>query len=343
MAQEFSANAAIPPRWWWWLAVAALAAALAVTPSFTDAAFQLDVSIIFVFALLALSMSFLWGYSGILSFGQTIFFGLGGYSYAILSLNFGTTLWPFAAAIVLPMLFAAILGYFIIYGRISDIYLSVITLVITLIFEKSIRSTSGPEYVIGKVRLNGQNGIPKIPGLQLPWDLSSQLSIDGIFYLAGAAALVVYIGLRLLLLTSFGRVIVGIRESERRMELMGYDSRRYKLATFVLAAGIAALSGALYAVWGNFVAPEMFNLNQAAQVVIWVIVGGRSTLIGPVIATGLVQYFGNWLGTVNVGQVTVVLGAVLLIFVLIFPRGLLPTLGAVFTRVLGRSRTKGPA
>jgi ABC-type branched-subunit amino acid transport system permease subunit len=340
MYQEFSANAAVAPRWWWWLFVAVLAAAIAITPSFTDAAFQLDLSIIFVLALLALSMSFLWGYSGILSFGQTIFFGLGGYCYAVLALNFGTTLWPFAAAIALPMLFAAILGYFIIYGRISDIYLSVITLVVTLIFEKTIRSTSGPEYVIGKVRLNGQNGIPGIPSLQIPWDPSSQFSIDGIFYLAGAAALLVYVGLRLLLLTSFGRIIVGIRESEKRMELMGCDSRAYKLATFVLAAGIAALSGTLYAVWGNFVAPEMFNLNQAAQVVIWVIVGGRSTLIGPVVATGLVQYLNHWLGTVSVGQVTLVLGFVLLIFVQIFPRGLLPTLGLVLARIFRRPATK---
>jgi ABC-type branched-subunit amino acid transport system permease subunit len=343
MSQEFSANAATPPRWWWWLFVAALATAGALAPSFTDAAFQLDVSIIFIFALLALSMSFLWGYGGILSFGQTIFFGLGGYSYAILALNTGTTLWPFAAAIVLPMLFAAILGYFIIYGRISDIYLSVITLVVTLIFEKTIRSTSGPEYVIGGVRLNGQNGIPGVPSLQLPWDLSGSFSIDGVFCLAGGAALLVYVGLRLLLLTSFGRIIVGIRESERRMELMGYDSRVYKLATFVLAAGIAALSGTLYAVWGNFVAPEMFNLNQAAQVVIWVIVGGRSTLIGPVVATGIVQYLSNWLGTVSVGQVTVVLGFILLVFVLIFPRGLLPSLGALLTRVARRPDGKGRA
>ena len=168
-----------------------------------------------------------------------------------------------------------------------------------------------------------------------------QLSIDGVFCLAGGAALVVYVGLRLLLLTSFGRIIVGIRESERRMELMGFDSRRYKLATFVLAAGIAALSGALYAIWGNFVAPEMFNLNQAAQVVIWVIVGGRSTLIGPVVATGVVQYLSNWLGTVSVGQVSVVLGFILLVFVLIFPRGLLPSLGDLLiflTRRDGKKR-----
>ena len=80
------------------------------------------------------------------------------------------------------------------------------------------------------------------------------------------------------------------------MELLGYDSRKFKFAAFVLAAAIAALAGVLYAVWGNFVAPEMFNLNQAAQVVIWVIVGGRSTLIGPIVGTGLVQYFGSGSG-----------------------------------------------
>jgi len=333
--QEFASDAAIPPRWWWWLFVAALAVTLMVMPSYVDMALQLDLSIVFILALLALSMSFLWGYAGVLSFGQTAFFGLGGYSYAVLSLNAGVTHWPFVAGILLPMLFALVLGYFMIYGRISDIYLSVITLVVTLILEKTIRSTSGPEYVIGSVRLNGQNGIPGVPSLQLPWDSAAQLSIDGVFYLSAALMLLVYVGLRLLLLTPFGRVLVGIRENERRMELLGYDSRKFKLAAFVLAAGIAALAGVLYAVWGNFVAPEMFNLNQAAQVVIWVIVGGRSTLIGPIVGTGLVQYFGNWLGTQGIGQVTLVLGLVLMLFVLVFREGLLPTIGR-FLGLLGR-------
>src|ERR1700687_3455305 len=89
MAREFAADAAIPPSWLWWLFVAALAVILVAMPHFTDVSLQLDLSIIFVLALLALSMSFLWGYVGILSFGQTIFFGLGGYSYAILALNAG--------------------------------------------------------------------------------------------------------------------------------------------------------------------------------------------------------------------------------------------------------------
>ena len=331
----------LAPAWWWWLWVALAAGLLLWLVPRIDIALQLDLSIILILALLALSMSFLWGYAGILSFGQTAFFGLGGYAYAVLALNVDATTWPALAAILLAMLFAAVLGYFMIYGLVSDIYLSVITLVVTLILEKGIRSTSGPEYVIGAVRLNGQNGIPGVPSLRLPWDPATELFVDGVLYLAIVLLVLVYIGLRLLLATRFGRVLVGIRENERRIDLLGYDSRRYKLAAFVLAAGVAALSGVLYAVWGNFVAPEMFNLNQAAQVVIWVIVGGKSTLIGPIVGTAVVQHLTVRLGTVGVGQVTLVLGVVLMVFVLVFREGLVPTLGLVLRRLVGRRERAG--
>jgi ABC-type branched-subunit amino acid transport system permease subunit len=145
----------------------------------------------------------------------------------------------------------------------------------------------------------------------------------------------------MLLTTRLGRVLVGIRENEKRMELLGYDTRLYKLCAFVIAGTVAALSGVLYALWGNFVAPEMFNLNQAAQVVIWVIVGGRSTLIGPMVGAGLVQYFSNWLGTVGIGQVTLVLGLVLMVFVQLFSRGMLPSIGDAIERLRGRRNSNG--
>jgi ABC-type branched-subunit amino acid transport system permease subunit len=166
-----------------------------------------------------------------------------------------------------------------------------------------------------------------VPSLQLPWDPAQELDTTGNFYLFAALLLLVYVGLRLLLATPFGRVLVGIRENQRRTELLGYDSRRYKLAAFVLAGGVAGLSGVLYGLWGNFVAPEMFNLNQAAQVVIWVIVGGRATLIGPIVGTAVIQYATAWLGTQGVGQVSLLLGLVLMVFVLVFQAGLLPSLG----------------
>jgi len=332
------AEAAKRPGWAWWLFVVVAGAGLLVLPDYVDISVQLDLSIIFVLALLALSMSFLWGYVGMLSFGQTVFFGLGGYSYAVLGLNIGSTSLPLLVAILLPMLFAAILGYFMIYGRISDIYLSVITLVVTLIFEKGIRATSGDRFVIGSVRLNGQNGIPTVPSLQLPWS-GQELDTAGVFRLAVILLILIYVGLRLLLTSHFGRVLVGIRENERRIELLGYDSRRYKLVAFVLAGGIAGLAGALYGIWGNFVAPEMFNLNQAAQVVIWVIVGGKSTLIGPIVGTAVIQYATAWLGTQGVGQVSLILGLVLMVFVLVFQQGLLPTLGLALG--LARDRLRG--
>ena len=341
MTLEFSHSAGQKPAIWWWGLLVLSAAGLVFAPALLDMAIQLDISIIFVFALLALSMSFLWGYAGILSFGQTIFFGLGGYSYAVVMMNTGSGSMAVVCGIAIPMLFAALLGYFMIYGRISDIYLSVMTLVVTLIFEKVIRSTSGPEYVIGSVRLNGQNGIPGIPGLSLPWTGGAPLSIEGIFYLAGGLLLLVYVALRLGLTTRFGRVIVGIRENERRMALLGYDTRFYKLMAFVIAGAVAGLSGVLYALWGAFVGPEMFNLNQAAQVVIWVIVGGRSVLIGPIIGAGIVQYLSTWLGTVGVGQVTLILGGVLMVFVLVFPRGLLPTLGDLGRWIARRTKSEG--
>ncbi len=318
--------------------------ALMALPSFYDLAFQLDTSIIFVLALLALSMSFLWGYVGILSLGQTAMFGLGGYIYAVMSMNIGETTTAALAGVLLTAAFAALLGYFLIWGRISDIYFSVITLVVTLILEKAIRATSGDQFVVGSVRLNGQNGIPGVPALQVPWDPATALFIDGVFYLTAAILMLVYVGLRMLLTTRFGQVLVGLRENQRRVELLGYDSRRYHLGVFTLCGAIAGLAGVLFAVWGNFVGPSMFDLNQAAQVIIWVIVGGRMTLAGPIIGTALIVYLTTWLGTQGVGQVTLVLGAVLTLFVLLFKNGLLPSLSEILAAIQVRlSGNGGPA
>lgn len=322
----FDAQAGQSPEKSWWTAVAVCALLTLAVPVFGDMAMQLDLSLVLILSLLAISMGFLWGYVGILSFGQTIFFGLGGYTYAIANLNTDMAGLSVVLAIVVPMLFALLLGYFMIFGRISDIYLSVITLVVTLIFEKGIRATSGPEYVIGSVRLNGQNGIPSLPGL--PWQIGpiDLQSIDGIFYIALFFLLLVYVCIRLFLASTTGRILVGLRENENRMELLGYDGRKYKLMAFVIAGGVAGLAGVLFALWGSFVGPEMFSLNQAAMVVIWVIVGGRATLLGPIIGTLLIQYLTIWLGTVSVGQVSLALGIILILCVLLFPQGLVPAL-----------------
>ena len=166
-------------------------------------------------------------------------------------------------------------------------------------------------------------------------ELDFTLFIDHVYYLAAALLILVYIGLRLLLTTSFGRVMIGIRENEQRIELLGYDARRYKLLAFILSGALAGLSGTMFAIWGNFVAPEMFGLDRAAEVIIWVIVGGKATLIGPIVGVGIIQYLTSWLGMQGVGQVTLVLGVILIVFVLAFKDGLVPTLGNLLLRLVG--------
>jgi ABC-type branched-subunit amino acid transport system permease subunit len=324
------------PTYLWWGIVGVVAVIGLLIPGFTEIDVHLDLSIIFIFALLALSMGFLWGFVGMLSFGQTVFFGLGGYTYAIWSLNFNETTFGMVLAILIPVGAAAALGYFMIYGRISSIYFTVTTLVVTIVLEKAVRATSDERFVIGDVMLRGQNGISTVPDLQIPWDHEQTLFLTGVYYLAFVLLVLSYVGLRLLLTTHFGRVLVSIRENEHRAELLGYDSRRYRLLAFVISGGLAGLAGGMYAVWGNFVAPEMMNLNSAASLVMYVIVGGKATLVGPLIGTAIVQQATNWLGTAGLGQVNLILGPVMILFVMVFPRGVLPSLGEVISYLLQR-------
>lgn len=114
-------------------------------------------------AILALSLGFIWGYGGILCFGQTSFFGLGAYAYAIAAINFGDSTPAIVLAVLLPVIFAALLGYFMIYGGVSDVYLGVITLTVSLILLNLVNSTAGDFYKIGSARLGGFNGIPGCP------------------------------------------------------------------------------------------------------------------------------------------------------------------------------------
>ena len=112
----------------------------------------------------------MWGFAGILSFGHAAYFGLGAYTYAIASMNIGESTGPLLLAIVLPAAVAAVIGAMMFYGRISDVYMGVITLVVTLILFKFMNATAGDAYRIGNARLGGFNGIPAFPILNVPGD-----------------------------------------------------------------------------------------------------------------------------------------------------------------------------
>ncbi len=317
--------------------VAAVAVAIMImVPRLLELDAVLEITVYMVMAILALSLGLIWGFGGILCFGQSAFFGLGAYTYAIAMINLGESTVPLLLSIAVPASFAALLGYFIFYGRISDVYLGVITLTVTLILFNSVNSTAGPEFHIGAARLGGFNGIPGIPSLNVPGFKNRSIDLEGMFYLSTASLLASYFGLRALLASRFGRVLVGIRENERRAELLGYDPRVYKLVAFTIGAALAGYAGCLFANWGSFVSPTIFGLAQSAQIIIWVIVGGRGTLIGPIIGCVGIEWLtallganqpsggGFWAGLF--GNAPLILGAILVAFVLLVPKGLVPTL-----------------
>jgi urea transport system permease protein len=286
-------------------------------------------------AVLALSLGLIWGYGGILCFGQTAFFGIGAYAYTVAAINFGGTSWAIIVAILVAAAFAAVLGYVMFYGRVSDVYLAVITLTVTLILYNLLRRTSGPEYKIGKSLLGGFNGVTS-PPINLPGDASVVLLPENVFYVAMAVLILAYFFCVWLTQTHFGRVAVAIRENELRAELLGYDVRAYKLGLFSISGGLAGVAGILFVNGVGRVTPDVFSLYNTALTIIWVIVGGRGTLIGPIFGAFALFYLISWLGTQQVINNNLVLGAILILFVLAVPRGIVPEVIRLWERGVAR-------
>ncbi|WP_210163108.1 branched-chain amino acid ABC transporter permease [Salinarimonas rosea] len=317
------------------VALAAGAAILALAPLVAE---TYTLSVLVIYAILALSLGLIWGFGGILCFGQAAFYGLGAYTYAIAAINIGESTLPVLLGIAVPFAFAFVLGAVMFYGRLSDVYLGVVTLVVTLIFFRFMNATAGPAFAIGEARLGGFNGIPGFPILNVPgqprWEI-----YDGAFYAVCAVALLLVYGLvRWLLASPFGRVAVAIRENEGRAELMGYDARLRKTVLFAVGGGIAGLAGVLYASWAEIVTPGLFSLAQSAEIIVWCIVGGLGTLAGPIIGAVVLGYAKFLLGQQSVIDNTLILGAILVLSVLLMPRGIAGVLGAAWGRAPRRAR-----
>lgn len=279
--------------------------------------------------LLALSLSFVWGIGGIFSFGQTIFFGLAGYTYGIVSLNIqgiGGTILGLLVGIIIAALAATIMGYFMFYGRVASLYVAIITLATTLIFYNLFVSTSGAQYQIGEAALGGFNGMQRVPTLL-------DLDITFTYWLVTAISVVAFALLVSLRRTRFGRVFNAVRVNEERTELLGYDVRGVKLTGFVIGGAIAGLAGVLHTSWGNTINPTVFNLDQATLVAIWVMVGGRTKLWGAFLGAALIQSFSNFLGTTAQYATPLILGATLIALVLFLPEGIAPAIEKLWQQV----------
>jgi len=294
-------------------------------------------TVLVIYGMLGLSLGLIWGFGGILCFGQAAFFGLGAYTYAIAAINIGESTIPMILAVLVPAAFAALLGAVMFYGRLTDVYLGVITLVVTLILFKFVNSTAGPQYVIGKARLGGYNGIPGFQTLNVPGDPNAYIWGDPYFYVCTVALVIVFLLVTWLLQSSFGRIAIGIRENETRMSLMGYDVAARKTVLFAIGAAIAGLAGALFANWGEIVTPGLFSLGQSAEIIIWCIVGGLGTRFGPFLGAVGLTYLKFMLGQQSMIDNTLITGLILVLFVLFLPRGVVPAIASLWKLSFGRA------
>ena len=290
-----------------------------------------------IFGILALSMALVWGSAGIFSFGQSVFFGIGAYGYAVGALNMGESTLPIVLAVAASAASAAVLGYFMFFGRIGDLYLAVITLTVSLLLYQFINSGMGGQLTIGDVQLGGYNGIPGVPPLNVPGDAGAQLGLVGMYLVSAVALIVLYLGARALVASPFGQTVVAIRENEMRAELVGFDSRAYKLGVFVVGAAIAGFGGVLFAAWGGLVSPDVFSLAFGGQIIIWTLAGGVGVLAGPIVGCFLIQWLTTWLGTKQITDTNIVLGVIFILFVLFIPSGILPAVRSLLVRSDARS------
>lgn len=329
-----------------WTSFILVLAAAATYPAFADG-YTVGNSVYFLnWTFMAMGLSLIWGYGGALSFGQTAFFGLAGYSYGILTINFGDaygfTLVALLVSLGIAALFAAVLGYFLFFGRISGVFLGIVTLSVTLVLERFMAQTAGPEWRVGAARLNGFNGMSGMPPLTLPWFGSDIVLYPDIllYYLVMALVVLVYLGLRMLVNAPFGNVLVAIRENPERAEMLGYDVRKYQLGAFVIGATLAGLSGVLYTSWGQYITPSSMGITAAALPIVWVAVGGRSDLTATLIGTLIVLSGFQALTIYGSQYALVVMGILLVITVLVAPEGIVAGLARLATRAAARARGK---
>ncbi|WP_029076729.1 ABC transporter permease subunit [Kaistia adipata] len=312
-------------------------------PMFSDGYTVGNTVYFFTWVFMALGLSLIWGYGGSLSFGQTAFFGIAGYSYGVLTLNFGAaygfTLVAVVIALVIAALAALLLGYFLFFGRISGVFLGIVTLSVTLVLERFMAQTAGPEWAIGKARLNGFNGMSNMPPLTIPWpggDIVLYPDVQ-LYYVVLGLLVLVYLGLRILVNSAFGNVLVAIRENPERAEMLGYDIRKFQLGAFVIGAVLAGLSGVLYTSWGQYITPSSMGMTAAALPIVWVAVGGRSDLTATLIGTLVVLAAFQALTIHGAQYALVVMGFLLVLTVLLAPRGIILALAGFLGR-LGKSK-----
>lgn len=282
---------------------------------------------IMVLAVYAAGYNLLFGYAGLLSLGHAMFFATGLYT-AALGVTIGGWSVPLAFALAIVAGFVASL----VLGAITLRASGVAFMIVTLMFSQAAFLTV---LYFGEYT-RGDEGIV-ISEAQRRFAFAGQdadLTSPTLRYNLALALLALVIGLMLLLIrTRFGHVLVAIRENENRTTMLGYNVLRYKLAAFVISGTLAATSGAAYALMFAYAGSTLASIQYSIHPLLWTLLGGASTVLGPVLGTGLMFVLVDAASSYTTANLLVV-GAVLIALVLFFPRGILGTLRQRYIRWL---------
>ncbi|HEX4994388.1 MAG TPA: branched-chain amino acid ABC transporter permease [Methylomirabilota bacterium] len=287
-----------------------------------------------IFAVLALSLNLLLGYTGQLSLGHAAFFGIGAYASALLSVKLEWSPWiGLLAAIVAP----GLAGYVI--GRLALKLRGAYFVLLTISFAGCVSLVS----VNWMDLTNGPLGIPGVPPVEIALPGLSALSLrtkSAYYYLVLAAVVGAYLLCLALIRSRVGRALVALRENETLAASVGIDATHYLVLAAVTSAAMAGFAGGLYAHYTRFVSPEVFLFTYTVTMVIMVVAGGKGTLAGPVVGAVLFTVLPEALRELTSYQWQMLLYGVLLIAVLFFmPEGIVPALRAAGPALRRRRRT----
>ena len=301
-----------------WSVFAAAIILLVIAPMVLPEFWRRFVTEVLIWGLLAMSSDLLIGYTGMISFGHSAFFGLGMYgAAAALLTTHPASLW---VALLYGLIAAAGVAAFVAYfsTRLRDIYFAITTLIFSQIFYVIIFTWTE---VTG-----GENGLNfSRPRLSIPWIYSEPFTNETLHWFVLAVVAGSYLILRRIMRSPFGMVLQSIRENEPRTRAIGYPVERYKIVAVMLSGLFAGLAGVLYALQNRFAAPDFVYFLVSGETVIFNVMGGIGTLVGPIVGAGFFLLLRELLGRLFGEQFPylIPLGFIFIVMIIFLPQGLL--------------------